>query len=158
MKLQICPFRAYYGKVGIGMNIEMMGVMVSFNNDCEYVEIAEKMGDFFNKVLKTKVHDWNVIEVDLEWTGDVHMDTEDVDALYDVSDLSFRVMDNIENLIEQCKDYLNLWSHLVSDEDTLSYIATGYEWMKISDTLQVAEKLKDKLDDTIGDFQKKWEL
>lgn len=140
------------------MNIEMMNVMVSFNSDCEYIEIAEKMGDFFNKVLKNKVHDWNVIEVDMEWTGDVHMDTKDVDALYDVSDLSFRVMDNIEHLIEQCKDYLKLWSHLVNDEDTLSYIATGYEWMKISDTLQVAERLKDELDDAIGDFQKKWEL
>ena len=140
------------------MNIELMGVMVSFDNNCEYIEIAEKMGDFFNKVLKTKVHDWNVIEVDLEWTKDEHMDTNDVDALYDASDLSFRVMDNLEHLIDQCKDYLKLWSHIASDEDTLSYIATGYEWMKISDTLGIAERLKDELDDAIGDFQKKWEL
>lgn len=140
------------------MNIEMMGTMVTFDNDCEYIEIAEKMGDFFNKVLKTKVHDWNVIEIDMEWTKDVHMDTNDVDALYDVSDLSFRVMDNVEHLIDQCKDYLKLWSHLANDEDTFSYIATGYEWMKILDTLQVAERLKDELDEAIGDFQKKWEL
>lgn len=145
-------------RIGIDMNIEMMGVMVSFDNNCEYIEIAEKMGDFFNKVLKTKVHDWNIITVDMEWTKDVHMDTNDVDTLYDVSDLSFRVMHNLEHLIEQCKDYLKLWSHLASDEDTFSCIATGYEWIKISDTLEIAERLKNELDDAIGDFQKKWEL